>query len=62
MDTKAKELIEEIKKFEKVLVVTHIDADGISAGAIACETLKRAGIEGNIEFVKQCPKPPAVLG
>jgi RecJ-like exonuclease len=53
LDSKAKELIEEIKRFEKVLVVTHIDADGISAGAIACETLKRAGIEWDIEFVKQ---------
>ncbi len=53
MDSKARKIIEEIKRFDHVQIVTHIDADGISAGAIACETLNRAGIEWDIEFVKQ---------
>ena len=33
--------------------MTHIDADGITAGAIASETLKRRGKEYSIECVKQ---------
>lgn len=34
-------------------MVTHIDADGIAAGAIARRCLDRAGIENSIQFVKQ---------
>lgn len=34
-------------------MVTHIDADGITAGAIASETLKRLGKEYTLECVKQ---------
>jgi len=33
--------------------VTHIDADGITAGAIASETLRRLGKEYSIECIKQ---------
>lgn len=36
-----------------VRVVTHIDADGISAGAIADETLDRMGIEHTVDFEKK---------
>jgi len=36
-----------------VKVVSHIDADGISAGSIAVIALERAGIEHEILFVKQ---------
>ena len=38
---------------KKVKVVTHIDADGICAGAVASLALDRAGIQNEVEFVKQ---------
>ncbi|MBM4248516.1 MAG: DHH family phosphoesterase [Euryarchaeota archaeon] len=37
----------------RVRVVTHIDADGICAGAVASLALDRAGVENSVEFVKQ---------
>lgn len=49
---KARELGERIKKEGFVKVVTHIDADGITSGAIAFESLRRIGIDCEIEFVK----------
>ncbi len=49
---RAKKIAEVIKKNDEVLVVTHIDADGITSGAIALESLKRCGIECDVEFVK----------
>ncbi|HIP57705.1 MAG TPA: recombinase RecJ, partial [Archaeoglobus profundus] len=42
---KAKELAEVIKRQDEVLVVTHTDADGITSGSIALESLNRIGIE-----------------
>jgi len=36
-----------------IRVVTHIDADGISSGAIASLALERAGIPHEVEFIKQ---------
>ena len=36
-----------------VRVVTHIDADGITSGAIASLALRRAGIPHEVEFIKQ---------
>jgi single-stranded-DNA-specific exonuclease len=42
-----------IRARKKVRVVTHIDADGICAGAIASLALDRAGIENDVRFVKQ---------
>ncbi|MCS7121180.1 MAG: DHH family phosphoesterase [Archaeoglobaceae archaeon] len=50
---KANKIAKEILKQKEVLVVTHIDADGITSGAIAYESLKRAEIDVEIEFVKQ---------
>nr|WP_232215806.1 DHH family phosphoesterase [Archaeoglobus veneficus] len=50
---KAYEVALMLKKQEEVLVVTHVDADGITSGSIALQALERAGIEGNILFVKQ---------
>jgi RecJ-like exonuclease len=38
---------------EKVKVVTHIDADGICAGAVASLALDRAGVKNDVAFVKQ---------
>jgi RecJ-like exonuclease len=42
-----------IKKSTNIHIVTHIDADGITAGAIAAETLRRVGIDYSLECVKQ---------
>ncbi|MEM4946000.1 MAG: DHH family phosphoesterase [Archaeoglobaceae archaeon] len=53
---RALELAELVKKQREVLVVTHIDADGITAGAIALGALKRIGIEVEIRFLKQLDK------
>lgn len=50
---KAVEIAREILQQEEVLVVTHIDADGITAGTIAHTSLLRAGVESRIRFVKQ---------
>ena len=46
-------MAEIIRKSRDVHIVTHIDADGISAGAIAAKTLKRLGTEYSLECVKQ---------
>jgi len=53
---RAKDLGEIIKKNKQIHIVTHIDADGITSGAIAVQTLKRLGIDYSIEFVKQLDK------
>jgi len=42
-----------IRSSKKIHIVTHIDADGIAAGAIASETLRRLGKEYSLECVKQ---------
>ncbi len=44
---------EEILKHRKVLCVSHIDADGISAAGIIALALKRAGIEYEMRFIRQ---------
>jgi RecJ-like exonuclease len=54
--SKAAELSELIRKQSEVMVVTHIDADGITAGSIALKVLKKAGIETEIRFLKQLDK------
>ncbi len=51
--TRARELAGHISEIDEVLVVTHIDADGITAGAVALQALERAGFESEILFVKQ---------
>ena len=50
---RAEEISNIILKSKKVHIVTHIDADGIAAGAIAFETLKRIGKDATIECIKQ---------
>jgi RecJ-like exonuclease len=42
-----------IQNSKEVHIVSHIDADGITAGTIAYQTLKRLNKEFSIEFVKQ---------
>jgi len=46
-----------IKAHDVIKVVTHIDADGITAGSIAAQSLKRAGKEWTIQFEKQLDPP-----
>jgi RecJ-like exonuclease len=50
---RARKIGEKIKHAKEIHVVTHIDADGITAGAIASQTLKRLDKQFTIEFVKQ---------
>jgi RecJ-like exonuclease len=54
---RAKEIAEIIQKSKEIHIVTHIDADGIAAGAIATETLQRLGKEQSIECIKQLDEP-----
>ena len=49
---RAKQIASIISKSREVLIVTHIDADGVAAGAIASKTLERAGKEFSVKFVK----------
>jgi RecJ-like exonuclease len=49
---RAKKISEIIKKCKSVHIVTHIDADGITSGAIAYKTLQELNKEISIEFVK----------
>lgn len=46
-------LAEYLKNASFVHIVTHIDADGLTAGAIAVKTLQRMNVSYSIEFVKQ---------
>ena len=50
---RAQRIGEIIKKADEIHVVSHIDADGLTAGAIAFQTLRRMGKECSIEFIKQ---------
>jgi len=49
----ASKVAEILRRHKNVRVVTHIDADGICAGAIASLALERAGIGCDVQFVKQ---------
>jgi len=53
---RARKLANIINGSKEIHIVTHIDADGITAGAIASQTLKRLGKRYSIEFVKQLDK------
>ncbi len=53
---RTKNLEDIINRSKEIHIVTHIDADGITAGAIASQTLKRMGKQHSIEFVKQLDK------
>lgn len=49
---RASSLAEILRREDEIIVVTHIDADGITSGAIAFRALERAGKEIDIRFVK----------
>ena len=53
MFNRAKQLANTIQKADSIHIVTHIDADGIAAGAIALQSCERLNIEVSIECVKQ---------
>ncbi len=53
MKKRAKEIGDIIKNHDEIHIVSHIDADGITAGSIAYKTLERLGKDYTIEFVKQ---------
>ncbi len=53
MQEKAKELADKLKDSDKVHIVSHIDADGLSSASIAYKALDRAGIQVDFEFIKQ---------
>lgn len=50
---RAQALADSITKSQEIHIVTHIDADGIAAGAVALQALQRQGKECSIEFIKQ---------
>jgi RecJ-like exonuclease len=50
---RAEEIGKIIKSSKEIHIVSHIDADGITAGTIAYQTLKRLGKEFSIDFIKQ---------
>ncbi len=52
MEAVAQEIAERLRAAAFVKIVTHIDTDGITGGAIASEALARAGIEHEIAFAK----------
>ncbi len=49
----AEEAAGALSRAKKVIVATHIDADGISAGAIASNALERAGVKADVRFFKK---------
>jgi single-stranded-DNA-specific exonuclease len=53
LEKRAKEVGNIIKKSKQIHIVSHIDADGLTAGSIAYKTLERLGKDFSIEFVKQ---------
>ncbi len=50
---RAREIAEKIREVDEVIVVSHIDADGITSGSIAAKALQRLGKEFRVDFVKQ---------
>lgn len=53
LEKKAAQCAEYIKKYTSALVVSHIDADGLTSAAIMGKALERKGIEYKTRFVKQ---------
>src|SRR5438552_7310720 len=57
MDAVAQEIAERVRASPLVRIVTHIDTDGITGGAIASEALDRASIAHEVAFVKKLDEP-----
>ncbi len=56
MKKKANQLADKLLSHDKIKVISHIDADGITSGSIAYKALTRRGKEVDIEFIKQLEK------
>src|SRR5438046_9112982 len=57
MEAVAEQIAERVRDAPMVRIVTHIDTDGITGGAIASEALDRAGIAHEVAFVKKLDEP-----
>ncbi|HYT00961.1 MAG TPA: DHH family phosphoesterase [Thermoplasmata archaeon] len=53
MEAVAQQIADRLRRTPFVRIVTHIDTDGITGGAIASEALDRAGIRHEVAFVKK---------
>src|SRR5205814_9973956 len=53
MEAVAQQIAERVRDAPMVRIVTHIDTDGITGGAIASEALDRAGIAHEVAIVKK---------
>ncbi len=53
MEAQAQQIAERLRSADRVGVYCHIDADGITGGAIASEALSRAGITHEVAFLKK---------
>ena len=53
MEAQAQQIAERLRSVDRVGVYCHIDADGITGGAIASEALSRAGINHEVAFLKK---------
>ncbi|MBS3782488.1 MAG: DHH family phosphoesterase [Candidatus Thermoplasmatota archaeon] len=50
---KAKRLAQKIQCYDKIQIVSHIDADGITSASIAHKALERADKDIDVKFIKQ---------
>jgi len=50
---KADECARHIKRHSEALVISHIDADGVTSAAIMCKTLEREGMDYTVRFLKK---------
>src|SRR3972149_5147631 len=53
MEARGRPIGDRLRSAGRVGVYCHIDADGVSGGAIASEALSRAGIEHDVSFLKK---------
>ncbi|OPY32679.1 MAG: ssDNA exonuclease RecJ [Methanomassiliicoccales archaeon PtaU1.Bin124] len=58
-EDRAQDLAVHLLASKEVLVIGHIDADGITAASIAMSSLKRARIKSNVRFVKRIDQDEA---
>lgn len=56
LDERARACTEKLLSADRVLLVSHIDADGLTSAAIAATALERAGIPHTVLFKKQLDK------
>lgn len=61
LDARARSCAEHLARAERVLLASHIDADGLTSAAIAAEALDRADIPFETVFEKQLD-PDAIAG